>query len=120
MIDFITTPHSESTLVIQVSGQFTEVDRRYFFGCVTDFIESGFKHIVIECHQLGHLSSTGLGSLLKARKQAIKHGGKVYLTHISSSLAEVLEVTKLGRLLSVYPTTEAAIANIENQLACVG
>ena len=120
MIDFTSTRYSEATIVIQVSGEFTEIDREYFFQCVSDFIESGYSHVVIECHKLGHINSSTLASLLKARKQAVKHGGRVFLTRVNSNLAEVLEITKLGRLLSVLPTTEDAIGSIENKLECVG
>ena len=120
MIDFTSVPYSDSTIVIQVSGRLMEMDRQYFFGCVSDFIESGYQNVIIECHKLGFLSSSGLSSLLVARKQAVQRGGKVYLTHVSSSLAEVLELTKLGRLLSVYPTTESVIETIESQRAATG
>ena len=120
MIDFISVPHSASTIVIQVSGNFTEMDRRYFFDCVSDFIDSGYKHVIIECHQLGFLNSSGLSALLVARKQTVKRGGRVYLTHVSSRLAEVLALTKLGKLLSVYPTTESVITSIEDKLLCAG
>ena len=120
MIDFVAKPMSGATLVVQVSDQLTEVDRGYFFSCIRDYIDSGYHNVIIDCSKLGYISSSGLALLLAARKRVAKNGGRVILTHINSNLAEVLEVTKLGRLLSLYPTTEAAIANIEHNLACVG
>lgn len=120
MMDFTSTPYSESTIVVQVRGQQAEMDHKYFFDCVSDLIESGYKNVIIDCHQLGFLSSSGLSALLVARKQAVTHGGRVYLTRVSSNLARVLEITKLGRLLSVYPTTESAIESIESKLLCHG
>lgn len=112
MFDYTTKEISDSVTVVAVNGSLDESSRKYFFDCVSDMIESGSRHIIIECHGLGHLNSAALASLLKARKQAANSGGQVYLTHLSSSIAEVLEITKLGRLLSVYPSTEAALKSI--------
>ena len=120
MIDFISKPMSNATIVIEVTGTLTDAERKYFFDCIGDFIESGYRNIVIECHRLGYVSSSGLAALLTARKRAAKKNGKIYLTRLNSNLAEVLEITKLGRLLLVYPTTEDAIGRIEGQLECVG
>ena len=112
MIDFTTNPISDAVVVVQVNGRLSELERDYFFNCVGDLLDAGHRHVIVECQGLGHVSSSGLATLLQARKRAIKDGGHIYLTHLSSTLAEVLELTKLGRLLSVYPTTEAVIEMI--------
>lgn len=120
MIDYTSRQISDSVTVVEVSGSLNETNRKYFFNCISDMIAAGSRYIVIECHRIGHLDSSALASLLGARKQAAKKGGRIYLTHLSSSLAEVLEITKLGRLLSVYPSTTTALAHIQSDPACVG
>lgn len=112
MIDYKTHQVSDSTIVVEVSGNLDESTRSYFFKCIEDLLDAGTQYIIIECHRLGHLNSASLASLLSARKKATKNGGRIYLTHLSSSLVEVFEITKLGRLLSVYPTTELALEHI--------
>ena len=84
---------------------------------MSDLLDSGTTNIILECHGLGHLNSLSLATLLLARKKAAKRGGQLCLTHLSSSLSEVLEITKLGHLLRVYPTTEDALASIQKQTA---
>lgn len=120
MIDYTTRKVSEEVTVVEVSGKLDEAGREYFFGCIGDMIESGSRYIIIECHRIGHLNSGALASLLSARKHAAKKGGRIYLTHLSSSIAEVMEITKLGRLLAVYPSTEAALDAVRSDPACVG
>lgn len=120
MIDYTTKELSDAVTVIEVSGKLDESNRKYFFGCVGDMIEAGQRYIIIECHRIGYLNSAALASLLSARKHAAKKGGRIYLTHLSSSIAEVMEITKLGRLLAVYPTTIAALNHIQTDPACVG
>lgn len=120
MIDFITQKISESEMVVQVSGQLDDVNRKYFFDCVADILETGITHVVIDCTKLGHINSSGLAGLLTARKRAASKGGKIYLTNLNSLISEVIETTKLGRILSVFPTTEDALASIRDQPMCVG
>lgn len=120
MFDFATRPMSNSTIVIEVKGQFSESNRSYFFDCLGDFVDAGYEHIIIECHKLGYVTSGGLAHLLRARQRAQRQRAKIYLTHLDSHVGEILEVTKLGRMLAVFPTTKDAIASIENQLECVG
>lgn len=120
MIDYTTRKISDTVSVVEVSGTLDETNRKYFFDCIGDMIEAGSQHIIIECHRLGHFNSAALASFLTARKQAAKKGGQIYLTHLSSSVAEVLEITKLGRLLSVYPSTEVALGHIHSDSNCAG
>ena len=112
MIDFITKPVSDSVVVVQVTGRLSELERDYFFDCVGDLVDGGYSQVIVECHGLGYISSSGLATLLQARKQVKKKGGRIFLTHLSSTIAEVLELTKLGHLLAVYPTTEDALKKI--------
>ena len=120
MIDYTTRIVSEAVTVVEVNGKLDEAGRKYFFDCVGDMIESGARYIIIECHRIGHLNSGALASLLSARKHVAKKRGRIYLTHLSSSIAEVMELTKLGKLLAVYPTTEAALEAVRADPACVG
>jgi len=120
MINFVSTAHSSSTVVVEISGELSDSSRNYFFECIADLVESGVKHVIVECHKLGHLSSSGLAALLTARKRAASHGSKISLTNINSSIAEVLEITKLGKLLKIYPNTKTALESIEGDNDCVG
>lgn len=121
MIDFTSRPMSNSTIVVEVTGSLTGTDRKYFFDCIRDYIKSGYRNVIVECHKLGYVNSSGLALLLGARQRVARAGGgRIYLTHLNSNVANILEITKLGRLLSVYETTDQAVAKIETQLACVG
>jgi len=120
MIDFVTKPLSDSAALVEVRGRFTEMDRDYFFDCIGDMIETGIKHVVVDCHQLGYINSGGLAGLLSARKRVSRNGGRIYLTHLSSRITELLETTRLGRVLSVFPTNDEAIGNLGSDAVCIG
>ena len=113
MIDFVTSPISDSAVLVRVGGNLQESNRSYFFDCVGDIVDSGVSHIVVECNKLGLISSSGLAALLLARKKATRKGCKIYLTHLNSVLADLLKITRLGLIFSVYPTTEEALAKFQ-------
>lgn len=118
MIDFQTELLPNSIAVIKARGKLNEANRMYFFNCISDLMEGPVdtgtpKHVIIECNGLGALSSAGMATLLSARKRVQKGGGQIYFTHLSSTIAKALELTKLNSLLAIYPTTEELLAKIE-------
>lgn len=113
MIDFQTKKVSDSVTVVEVSGKLDEMTRSYFFDCISDTLEGTCQQIVVDCSGLGVLGSAGLASLLLARKQARKKGGKVYLTHVNSALASLLEQTSLSKLFAIYPSTDQILNRLK-------
>ena len=105
MIDLKTRQLSDGIAVVSVLGSLDELNRSYFFDCVSDLIEEGFVQIVVDCRGLGPISSSGLAGLLRARSQAQSKGGKIYLTHLDAAVADVLTRTRINMLSAIYPTT---------------
>ena len=114
MFDFETEKLPSGIAVVSVKGALDDSNRAYFFGCVEDLIEDGFSRIIVDCDGLGHISSSGLAGLIRARSQAQAKGGKVYLTHVNATIAEVLNLTKLNKLLALYPTTKALLKKLSS------
>jgi len=49
MIDFTTSQKSKTEVVVKVGGELDDVNRRYLFDCIADILETGIKHVVIDC-----------------------------------------------------------------------
>jgi len=75
-----------------------------------DANESKPAKIVIDLKNLEFICSLGLGGLVAAYLRARKHNGTLCLASPSSTIRNMLEVTKLAALLPVYETAEAAFA----------
>ena len=118
MIDFEHEFLADSTVLVKARGKLDESTRTYVFDCLSDVMqddvkaEKTLKHVIVECNGLGFLSSSGMAALLSARNKVEKGGGKIYFTHLSSTIVKALELTKLNGLLSIYPTTEELLAKI--------
>jgi anti-anti-sigma factor len=119
MIDFEIDHVSQSTSIIRVRGDLDGSTRDYFFDCISDLLgdcgeeTNKIKNVIVECNGLGILSSSGMAALLTSRKNAEKRGTKIYLTHLNSTVAKALEITKLNSLLAVYPTTEELLETLD-------
>ena len=109
MIDFDTQYFASGTAVVSVRGDLNETNREYFFGCVKDLIADGISRIVVDCDGLGNVTSSGLAAMLTARRKAESAGGTVLLSHVDSRLAGLLNLTRLNRILSIFPTTSQAL-----------
>ncbi len=113
MIDFNSHTTDNGTLVIRLGGSLDAESTEYFFDCVKDEIERGRDHIVINCADLGFISSVGLGALVRARSRVSKSGGEIYFARISARILEVLRLTRLDKAFDIYPTEHEAIAAME-------
>ncbi len=105
--------------VVSVMGSLNEEQRDYFFGCVGELFRDGYTRIVIECDGLGFLSSGALAGLIGARRYARSRGGKIYLTHLNSTITEILHLTKLNRLFAIYPTSCELLTHFKEKSAQV-
>ena len=102
----------EHVVVLVVRGSLTEQSRTEFFESIGTLIEEGFEKIIIDCEGLGFISSAGLAGLVVAKQQAQRKGGKIYLTHVNATVADVLRITKLNALLGIFPTTRELLESL--------
>ena len=109
MIDFNTNFVLDDVVVVEVRGALNEMSRAYFFQCMADLLNDGAKHVIVDCSGLGVINSSGMSALLSSRKRAQRHGGKIYLTHLNSTIASALEYTRLGGFFAIFATTDEVV-----------
>jgi anti-anti-sigma factor len=62
---------------------------------------SGARHVTLDMSRVGHISSVALHALLLFRKQLHDRGGKLGLSGVNPSVAEVLQVARLHSLFEM-------------------
>jgi anti-sigma B factor antagonist len=64
---------------------------------------------VIDLGSVGFIDSSGLGSLVSLLK-AMRPGAQVRLANCSSTVGQLLRMTRLDRIFRMYETVDAALA----------
>jgi anti-anti-sigma factor len=66
------------------------------------------KYIILDLHELEFISSSGLRTFLKLRREAIDKGGAVAFARPTSSVRKIFEVASFEHLFPIIPTVEEA------------
>ena len=103
---------TDGVAVISLSGDLNALSLTQFKEEVRILMADDFHSIVVDCRELGMISSSGLAALLWARSKVNVRGGKIYLTHVSAVVADVLAITKLSTILSIVPTTREVLVRL--------
>jgi anti-anti-sigma factor len=68
--------------------------------------------VVVDLDRVEFIDSSGLGALVRARRTAQERGGDVVLAGADEQVREVLALTNLTDLFSVYPSVADAVAAV--------
>jgi len=76
---------------------------------IKDLIAQGKKRLVLDLESLSYIDSAGLGTLVAAYTSARSSGADIKLANITQKLDELLNITKLVTVFSVYASVDEAI-----------
>lgn len=68
------------------------------------------RHIVVDLGAVSFIDSAGLGVLIGLLKRVAARGGDVRLARPQSAVRLVLEITRVTRVFTIFPTVEEASA----------
>lgn len=66
--------------------------------------------LLLNFKNVDHLSSAALGMLIKVNRSVTEHNGRMKLSDINKQIFEVFRITRLNKILEIYPTAEDAKA----------
>jgi anti-sigma B factor antagonist len=95
--------------VVRISGSAT-MERTEELKCsLFDVAQEPIQWIVLDLSELDFLCSEGLGAIVAAHAKCAHRGGSVRLAGPTQSIQELLDVTKLSKLFTVYLSVEDAV-----------
>jgi anti-sigma B factor antagonist len=97
-------------LVFHISGRLDTLQCDYFFSVLENHIRRERRKLIIDCHDLEFISSMGLGMLLRVHSRMKQQGGDVRLAGVRGTVADVLHLVALDRVLQMYPCVDDAVA----------
>jgi anti-sigma B factor antagonist len=105
---------AENVLVLELSGRLDNETSPFLMDCIEGEVEENNACIVLDCHGIQHVSSMGLGTLVRIQARMKSRGGIVKLARVEGLIAEILKMVWLDRLFQIYPTVEAACESFTN------
>lgn len=109
-MEFIPQEIDGEIMVLAADGGLDSVNAAAFVRQVEEMVAGGFRQLIIDCGGLTHLSSVGLGTLLRLHARLAKQGGDVRLCGVTGFPMQVLRAMRLDRVFEVYDDVDQARA----------
>jgi anti-sigma B factor antagonist len=109
-----TTPPLEAQLIdgdilaIVLRGDLDSMSTPEFSRQVQEHLDRGCSKIIIDCRNLGFLSSLGVGALVTLQTRLRRKGGQVKLAALQGMAAQVVRTVRLDKMLDIYGDLEFA------------
>ena len=100
-------------LVLKLHGTLDEKTAPEFNAEIEKWFAEGKRRMIVDCAHLGHVSSFGIGTLVRLQAKLRKRGGEVKLAAIQSMVADVFRIVRIDRLLDIYGDIEFARESFE-------
>jgi anti-sigma B factor antagonist len=71
-------------------------------------LDAGRSKIIIDCRNMGYISSLGIASLVALQTKLRRRGGQVKLAAIFGPAMEVMRLVRLDKMLDIYGDLEFA------------
>lgn len=90
---------------VQISGELDISSAPRLIAAIHDVARPPVRRVDLECSGVSFLDSAGLRALLVSRNEAVDRGVDLALIEPSPSVKRVIEMTGLGGLLTVPPSS---------------
>ena len=87
-----------------------------FRNALLELIEDGRRNLVVDLGDVSFIDSSGLGALVSALKTLKANGGNgdIRLAQVQEPVVSLLEIIRLNRVFSTYPSVEHAVKSYES------
>lgn len=103
---------AEPISVIRPQGRLDSGTSQDFEQDILKRIEAGDRLLIVDFAKITFVSSAGLRAILSSAKRIKTAGGRLAICSPSKPVKEILDVTGCMTLLDVFPTYDAAAANL--------
>lgn len=95
--------------VLEVGGEVDVYTAPRLREHLTELIDGGAQHVVVDLAEVDFLDSTGLGVLVGAHKRLRPVSGTFSLVCSKEPLLKVFRITALDQIIPLYDSVEAAV-----------
>lgn len=108
----IDVANDNGTTIIRPIGDRLDIEvAAQFRATLLSLIEQGNRRLVIDLHNINFIDSSGLGALVSALKtlKRTDGAGDVRLSRVQPPVSALLEIIRLNRVFTTYPSVEDAV-----------
>ena len=108
----IITRESGDVAIITVRGRLDPTDLNDpLETALTSLMEKGKSKFLMDLRTVSYISSTGVGSLIKAYRSVLKKKGKVKILNPSQSVRNILAISRLEGVFEIYTDEHEALSS---------
>jgi len=105
-----------SVRIIKITGRLYPGDGPdQLFEMVQRFVEEDEISFLLDLRSVTYISSTGVGSLIKAYRSVLKKKGHVKLLSPSQSVRNILAISKLDGVFEIFSDESEALASFKEK-----
>ena len=108
-MDFHYHDTDRDVLILRADASLDSYSVQVFLNELQRLIEANARKLVVDCAQVGYLSSIGITALIRVHKRMAERQGVVKLAAVQAPLARLLEITRLSQVFLTYATVEDAV-----------
>ncbi|WRH69082.1 MAG: STAS domain-containing protein [Planktothrix sp. GU0601_MAG3] len=101
----------ENYQIFRLTGLMDAFSEGTFTKVVSNYIEKGPKHIILDLSQIDFVDSSGLGALVQLVKKAQQSDGGTLQIVSNPRVTQTVKLVRLEKFLSLQPSVEDAIEN---------
>jgi len=110
----IDAKESDGVTVVTLAGRVTLGDESNQMRTkIKELLAQGKKRLVLDLKGVSYIDSAGLGTLVAAYTSARSSGGDIKLANITEKFDELLNITKLLTVFSVYKSVDEALKSFD-------
>ncbi|MCK4873658.1 MAG: STAS domain-containing protein [Phycisphaerales bacterium] len=102
----------EQLSIITISGEFTADDDDAFRRTITERLDGGIQHLILDLQYLEQIDSAGLEGLLWLQERVNRGNGQLRLVAVDDHVLRILELTRLERRFERYDKVELAVRSV--------
>ncbi len=95
--------------VISIKGRLDTTTYGMLEKRLSDLYETGEKQILVNCHHMDYVSSSGLRVLLIGLKRAKIDEGRFAICCLRENIREIFEISGFSSIFDIYATEEEAL-----------
>lgn len=107
-MEFVADEIDHDVMILRADGGLNADNAGEFVDQIAKLVDAGIRKMIIDCSGLTYISSSGLGTLVMLHRRMSDLGGDVKVAGLTGMVAQALSLTRLDRLLQIYPDVNRA------------